>query len=72
MSLGISVTVATLDGRWKDLIKIRGNIVTRNEVQGNIRNRPLRDISLKVMVKEGVNTVLKIRVPEGVSFMSSR
>jgi len=39
MGLGISVIVVTLDGRWEDLIKIRGNLITRNEVQGNIRNR---------------------------------
>jgi len=38
MCSGISVTVVTLDGRWEDLIKIRSNLITRNEVQGNIRN----------------------------------
>jgi hypothetical protein len=39
MVLGISVIVVTLDGRWEDLIIIRGNLIKRNEVKGNIRNR---------------------------------
>jgi hypothetical protein len=33
------VTVVTVDGTWEDLIKIKSNLITRNEVQGNIRNR---------------------------------
>lgn len=38
MCLGISVTVVTVDGRWEDLIKIKSNLIARNEEQGNLRN----------------------------------
>jgi hypothetical protein len=32
MGLEISVTVVTVDGRWEDLIRIRGNLIKKKEV----------------------------------------